>query len=124
MRGTILIVWKRREESHTLEVIDLADMPEPVCDVMGPWVTCGHMQSSQVPDPNAMGMNTIEPPLLAMQQEEQSCGGVQMFAAGVLLTTPQTTQTMNEITLTEDKGTQDATVMPTASGTPPKKKRN
>ena len=76
-------------------------------------LTCEHMNSLQVPDPQAMNINTVVSLLLATKENSQPCGRVHLFAMGVLYTTAQT---MNESAITEVMGTQDPTVIAVARG--------
>ena len=78
-----------------LKTHDLEGLQEPVCVLM-PSVgvlTCEHMNSLQVPDPQAMSINTVVFLLLATQENSQPCVRVHLFAMGVLYTTAQS---MNE----------------------------
>ena len=59
-------------------------------------LTCEHMNSLQVPDPQVMSTNTVVSLLLATQKKSQACGRVHLFAMGVLYTTART---MNESTI-------------------------
>ena len=86
--------------SHTLKTRDLEGLQEPACVLM-PSVgvlTCEHMNSVQVPDPQAMNINTVVSLLLATQGDSQPCWRVHLFAMSVLYTTAQT---MNESAITE-----------------------
>ena len=76
-------------------------------------LTCEHMNSVQVPDPQAMNINTVVFLLLTTKENSQPCGRVHLFAMGVLYTTAQT---MNESAITEVMVTQDPTVIPVARG--------
>ena len=100
--------------SHMLKTRELESLQEPVCELPSVGVlTCEHMNSLQVPDPQTMSINTVVPLLLATQENSQPCGRVHLFAMGVLYTTAQT---MNEGTITDVMGTQDPTVIPVARG--------
>ena len=74
LRDAIWSVLVRREVSHRLETSDLEGLPEPVCELMPPVgvLTRERTNSLQVPDPQAMSMNTVVSLLLATQEQQSA----------------------------------------------------